>query len=110
MLTSFVGYRVGVTVRAYPTMVRAHVFAEHTSRSGGFDVHARSVAPAVLDFVTGELFQIKLTPSYEHLRERRGTGPATPAPPARGRRGGRRPGRSPCGDRSVVRGSPLLGC
>jgi transposase len=31
-------------------------------------VHARSVAAAAIDGVTGELFQSKLTPSYDHVR------------------------------------------
>jgi transposase len=31
-------------------------------------VHARSVAAAAIDGVTGELFQSKLTPSYDHIR------------------------------------------
>jgi transposase len=31
-------------------------------------VHARSVAAAAIDGVTGELFQTKLTPSHEHIR------------------------------------------
>jgi transposase len=30
-------------------------------------VHARSVAAAAIDSVTGELFQTKLTPSYDHI-------------------------------------------
>jgi transposase len=42
------------------------VFTERTSV--GLDVHARSVAAAAIDGVTGELIQTKLTPSYEHLR------------------------------------------
>jgi transposase len=42
------------------------VFTERTSV--GLDVHARSVAAAAIDGVTGELFQSKLTPSYEHIR------------------------------------------
>jgi transposase len=37
------------------------VFTERTSV--GLDVHARSVAAAAIDGVTGELFQSKLTPS-----------------------------------------------
>jgi transposase len=41
------------------------VFTERTSV--GLDVHARSVAAAAIDGVTGELFQAKLTPSYEHI-------------------------------------------
>jgi transposase len=44
----------------------APVFTERTSV--GLDVHARSVAAAAIDGVTGELFQTKLTPSYEHIR------------------------------------------
>ena len=36
--------------------------------SVGLDVHARSVAAAAIDGVTGELVQAKLTPSYEHTR------------------------------------------
>jgi transposase len=42
------------------------VFTERTSV--GLDVHARSVAAAAIDVVTGELFQAKLTPSYDHVR------------------------------------------
>jgi transposase len=42
------------------------LFTERTSV--GLDVHARSVAAAAIDGVTGELFQGKLTPSYEHIR------------------------------------------
>jgi transposase len=42
------------------------VFTERTSV--GQDVHARSVAAAAIDSVTGELFQTKLTPSHEHIR------------------------------------------
>ena len=42
------------------------MFTERTSV--GLDVHARSVAAAAIDGVTGELFQTKLTPSYEHVR------------------------------------------
>jgi transposase len=34
----------------------------------GLDVHARSVAAAAIDGVTGELVQTRLTPSYEHIR------------------------------------------
>jgi transposase len=41
------------------------VFTERTSV--GLDVHARSVAAAAIDGVTGELFQTKLTPSYDHI-------------------------------------------
>jgi transposase len=33
----------------------------------GLDVHARSVAAAAIDGVTGELFQTRLTPSYGHI-------------------------------------------
>lgn len=42
------------------------MFTERTSV--GLDVHARSVAAAAIDGVTGELFQSKLTPSSEHIR------------------------------------------
>ena len=42
------------------------MFTERTSV--GLDVHARSVAAAAIDGVTGELVQTKLTPSYEHIR------------------------------------------
>ena len=42
------------------------MFTERTSV--GLDVHARSVAAAGIDGVTGELFQTKLTPSIEHIR------------------------------------------
>jgi transposase len=42
------------------------VFTERTSV--GLDVHARSVAAAAIDGVTGELVQSKLTPSYDHIR------------------------------------------
>ncbi len=42
------------------------MFTERTSI--GLDVHARSVAAAAIDGVTGEVFQAQLTPSYEHIR------------------------------------------
>jgi transposase len=42
------------------------VFTERTSV--GLDVHARSVAAAAIDGVTGEVWQTRLTPSYEHIR------------------------------------------
>jgi len=42
------------------------VFTERTSV--GLDVHARSVAAAAIDGVSGELLQAKLTPSYDHIR------------------------------------------
>ncbi len=42
------------------------MFTERTSV--GLDVHARSVAAAAIDGVTGELVQSKLTPSYDHIR------------------------------------------
>jgi transposase len=42
------------------------VFTERTSV--GLDVHARSVAAAAIDGVTGELRQARLTPSHEHIR------------------------------------------
>jgi transposase len=46
--------------------MEAPVFTERTSV--GLDVHARSVAAAAIDGVTGELVQAKLTPSHEHIR------------------------------------------
>lgn len=42
------------------------MFSERTSV--GLDVHARSVAAAAIDGVTGELMQAKLTASHEHIR------------------------------------------
>ena len=41
------------------------MFTERTSV--GLDVHARSVAAAAIDGVTGELVQAKLTPSHDHI-------------------------------------------
>ena len=43
------------------------MFVERTSV--GLDVHARSVAAAAIDGVTGELIQTRLTPSHDHIRE-----------------------------------------
>ena len=42
------------------------MFTERTSI--GLDVHARSVAAAAIDSLTGEVVQGRLTPSYEHIR------------------------------------------
>ncbi len=42
------------------------MFTERTSV--GLDVHARSVAVAAIDGVTGELMKAKLTPSYDQIR------------------------------------------
>ena len=42
------------------------MFTERTSV--GLDVHARSVAAAAIDGVTGELFQTRLTPAPDHIR------------------------------------------
>jgi transposase len=42
------------------------MFTERTSV--GLDVHARSVAAAAIDGVTGELVQARLTPGYDHIR------------------------------------------
>jgi len=36
-------------------------------RSVGLDVHARSVAAAAIDGVTGELFQTRLTPAHDDI-------------------------------------------
>ena len=41
------------------------MFRERTS--AGLDVHARSVAAAAIDGVTSELFQPRLTPSFDHV-------------------------------------------
>ena len=43
------------------------MFTERTSV--GLDVHARSVAAAAIDGVTGELFQSRLTPAHDHIRD-----------------------------------------
>jgi len=42
------------------------VFTERTSV--GLDVHARSVAAAAIDGVTGDVIQARLTPSHDHIR------------------------------------------
>ena len=42
------------------------MFSERTSV--GLDVHARSVAAAAIDGVTGELFTARLTPARDHIR------------------------------------------
>ena len=42
------------------------MFTERTSV--GLDVHARSVAAAAIDGITGELVQARLTPSHEHIQ------------------------------------------
>ena len=42
------------------------MFSERTSV--GLDVHARSVAAAAIDGVTGELVQARLTPAYDEIR------------------------------------------
>ena len=42
------------------------MYSERTSV--GLDVHARSVAAAAIDSVTGELKQARLTPSHDHIR------------------------------------------
>lgn len=42
------------------------MFTERTSV--GLDMHARSVAAAAIDGVTGELVERKLTPDHEHIR------------------------------------------
>jgi transposase len=42
------------------------VFTERTSV--GLDVHARSVAAAAIDGVTGELVRARLTPSHDHIK------------------------------------------
>ena len=62
----FVGYRAGAPARPIRQLWEAPVFAERTSV--GLDVHARSVAAAAIDGVTGELFQTTLTPAFDHIR------------------------------------------
>ncbi|TVT07634.1 IS110 family transposase [Amycolatopsis bartoniae] len=47
-------------------MWEAPVLVERTSV--GLDVHARSVAAAAIDGVTGELRRARLTPSHDHIR------------------------------------------
>ena len=42
------------------------MFTERTSV--GLEVHARSVAAAAIDGITGELVQAKLTTSHEHIK------------------------------------------
>ena len=64
-LTKLVGYRVEAVRPAYPTVVGGPVFTERTSV--GLDVHARSVAAAAIDGVTGELFQTKLPPGNDRI-------------------------------------------
>ena len=60
----FVGYRVGATCSAYPTVVvEAPVFTERTS--AGLDVHARSVVATAIDTKTGELFKERLVPKND---------------------------------------------
>ena len=53
------------------------MFTERTSI--GLDVHARSVAAAAIDGVTGELVQARLSPSPEHIRSWIGQLPAPAA-------------------------------
>src|SRR4051812_2533693 len=56
----------GLPARPIRHLWEAPVFVERTSV--GLDVHARSIAAAAIDGVTGELFQARLTPSYEHIK------------------------------------------
>jgi transposase len=56
----------GLPARPIRQLWEAPVFSERTSV--GLDVHARSVAAAAIDGVTGELIQARLTPAYEHIR------------------------------------------
>src|SRR3954471_2044500 len=56
----------GPPARPIRQLWEAPVFIERTSV--GLDVHARSVAAAAIDGVTGELVQSKLTPSHDHIR------------------------------------------
>ena len=59
------------------------MFVERTSV--GLDVHARSVAAAAIDGVTGELVQARLTPSHEHIRSWIGDLPGPVVVPPRNR-------------------------
>lgn len=64
----FVGYRVGSgPARSIQQWWEAPVFTERTSI--GLDVHARSVAAAAIDGMTGQVTQTRLTPSYEHIQD-----------------------------------------
>ena len=56
----------GVLLGLSEVLWEAPVFTERMSV--GLDVHARSVAAAAIDGVTGELKQAKLTPSHEQIR------------------------------------------
>ncbi len=56
----------GPPARPIRQLWEAPVFSERTSV--GLDVHARSVAAAAIDGVTGELVQARLTPSAEEIR------------------------------------------
>src|SRR3954454_23075801 len=63
----FVGCRAGGRLLGLSDSCgRPRLFTERTSV--GLDVHARSVAAAAIDGVTGELVQAKLTASYDHIR------------------------------------------
>src|SRR3954470_13894539 len=55
----------GPPARPIRQLWEAPVFTERTSV--GLDVHARSVAGAAIDGVTGELYQSRLSPSYDHI-------------------------------------------
>jgi hypothetical protein len=61
-----VGYGVGAACSAYPTVVGGP--GVYRAYERGLDVHARSVAAAAIDGVTGELVKARLTPSHEHIR------------------------------------------
>jgi transposase len=64
----FVGYWVASgPARSIRQWWEAPVFTERTSI--GLDVHARSVAAAAVDGVTGEVTQARLTPSYVHIQD-----------------------------------------
>lgn len=61
-----VGYRAGTACSACPTVVGGPGVLRAYER--GLDVHARSVAAAAIDGVTGELFESKLSPSFDGVR------------------------------------------
>src|SRR3954464_14926492 len=62
----FVGTGQGPPARPIRQLWEAPVFTERTSV--GLDVHARSVAAAAIDDVTGKVVQSRLTPSFDHIR------------------------------------------
>src|SRR3954453_6641104 len=56
----------GPPARPIRQLWEAPVFTERTSV--GLDVHARSVAAAAIDGVTGKVIQARLTASFDHIQ------------------------------------------